>query len=613
MHRLAGAFMAFIFLSVAAGAQEADIIFTGADVVTMNPDQPRAEAVAVKGGRILAVGSAVSVAQAHKGAATETVVLAGKTLLPGLIDPHSHFINALAMSTQANVSAPPVGSATNPDEVVAELARYFKDMPRGADQLLIGYGYDENLMPKGRPLTRYDLDKKFPDTPVLVMHVSLHGAVLNSAAFKKYQIGAETETPPGGVIVRVEGSNEPEGLLMETAFLPIFAQLPTPGPDKVRQQILDAQMIYAKAGVTTGYEGATHLEQLNVLRDGADAGLLFLDVIALPFITDLEKILAEYPANAWGKYNNRLKVGGCKITIDGSPQGKTANFSTPYLTGGPEGQENWFGEPTFPTDVFNEMVQTCYDLGVQLYIHTNGDAAVDMALAAHELAAADDLQADRRTIIVHSQFIRRDQLQKLVDYNMTPSFYTEHTFFFSAAHIANRGLEQASYISPMRDAIDMGLRPTNHTDFNVVPIDQMFVLWSAVTRKDRDDNVIGPDQRITPQEALEAITINAARQASEETLKGSIEVGKLADLVVLDANPLMVEPDAIKNITVLRTVKEGKTIFAISPVVNPAAAYCVEGGNRYEPRQTDTGVEAICVSSDGSDLDAWAHFLARKS
>jgi predicted amidohydrolase YtcJ len=613
MNRLIGAAIALPFLTAVAFAQDADMILTGAEVVTMNPANPAAEAVAIKDGHILAVGGASAIAEAHQGTGTEMVDLGGATLLPGFIDPHSHFINSLAMSTQANVSAPPVGPATSPDEIVAEMVRFFDGKPRGADQLFFGYGYDENLMPEGRPLTRYDLDKAFPDTPVLIMHVSLHGAVLNSAAFDKYGINADTETPPGGVILRVEGSSEPEGLVMETAFLPIFEQFPTPRPDELKQQVFDGQMIYASAGVTTGYEGATHLAQLKILKDAAEDKLLFMDVIALPFITDLENILAEYPAKDWMKYDNRLKIGGCKITEDGSPQGKTAFFSTPYLTGGPSGETNWRGEPTFPPEMFNKMVQTCYDLGVQLYIHTNGDAAGDLALAAHELAAADDLDADRRTVLVHSQFVRTDQLEKYAAYSMIPSFYTEHTFFFSAAHLANRGPEQASRISPMREAIDMGLKPTNHTDFNVVPIDQMLVLWSAVTRKDRNGEVVGPDQRITPYEALEAITVNAAYQAFEEDSKGSIEVGKLADLVVLDANPLRVEPDAIKDISVLRTIKEGKTIYGATQLANPAATYCMESGGAYEMRQSDAGTVGICILADGSEVDAWAHFRAQKS
>jgi predicted amidohydrolase YtcJ len=216
---------------------------------------------------------------------------------------------------------------------------------------------------------------------------------------------------------------------------------------------------------------------------------LFIDVFALPFIPDLDKILAAYPAGSWMAYDKPLQLGGCKITIEHSPQGKTVSFTTPYLT------------------------------------------------------------VDRRTVLVHSQFVRRDQLDKYLAYAFIPSFCTDR-IFLAAAHIANHGLEQASYISPMRDAIDLGLKPTNHTYFNVVPIDQMLVLRSAVNRLDRNGEVIGADQRNTPQKALQAITINATYQAFEEDNKGSIEVGKLADLVVLDANPLRVDPEIIKGISI---------------------------------------------------------------
>ncbi len=155
-------------------------------------------------------------------------------------------------------------------------------------------------------------------------------------------------------------------------------------------------------------------------------------------------------------------------------------------------------------------------------------------------------------------------------------------------------------------------KPTNHTDFNVVPIDQMFVLWSAVTRQDRTGKVIGPQQRITPYEALEAITVNAAYQAFEEASKGSIEVGKRADLVVLDGNPLTVAPDAIRNISVLRTIKDGRTIYAATQTANPAATSCVESGATYESRATGNGVIGICILADGSEIDAWTYFRAQE-
>ena len=348
---------------------------------------------------------------------------------------------------------------------------------------------------------------------------------------------------------------------METAFLPIFANLPVPTPEQELEQVKAGQMIYAAAGVTTAQEGATHAAQVAVLQRAAQAGALFIDVVAYPFITDMEPVLADNPPETFGTYNNGLKLGGIKITMDGSPQGRTAYFTTPYLTGGPSGEQDWCGEPSFPQEFFNEALKKCYDLGLQVTFHANGDAAIDMILEGHAYAAGDDPSADRRSTVIHSQFVRPDQLRKYVEYNLVPSLYTEHTFYFADAHIANRGIEQASYISPMRDAIDLGLRPTNHTDFNVVPIDQLFVVWSAVNRTRRDGEVIGADQRVTPHEALRAITIDAAHQYFEEDRKGSITTGKLADFVILDADPTSVAPHAIRDITVIETIKAGTTIY----------------------------------------------------
>ncbi len=191
--------------------------------------------------------------------------------------------------------------------------------------------------------------------------------------------------------------------------------------------------------------------------------------------------------------------------------------------------------------MLNAVVKRCYDNGLTMNIHANGDAAIDMALKAHEFAAAGDLARDRHTTIIHSQFVRKDQLQKYVDYKLIPSLFTEHTFFFGDTHVLNRGKEQAYFLSPLKTAAAMGLRPTNHTDFNVAPIDQMLVVWSAVNRKSRSGQVIGPDERVTPYAALKAITIDAAHQYWEDDKKGSIEPGKLADLVILSANPLAVK------------------------------------------------------------------------
>ena len=539
----------------------AETIYTGGEIVTVNDKQPGAEALAVKGGKIVAVGTRADVEKAHKGANTVVVDLGGKALLPGFLDAHSHYISSLTVANQVNLYAPPAGPGKDPASIVAELVKYrdTNKIPKG--EVIQAYGYDENVMPNGRLLNRDDLDRAFPDNPVLVGHVSMHGAVLNSAAMKKWDISAKTKTPPGGVIVRKPGTQEPYGLIMETAYLPIFASLPQPTKAQEVEWSKAGQMFYAQQGITTAHEGATHLGDLEVMKRAADGGATLIDVIAYPFITDLEAILAKFPKETWGKYENRIKIGGVKITIDGSPQGKTAFFTTPYLTGGPGGEKKWVGELSFPEDTIAKAVKAVYDMGVPLNLHANGDGAIDAFLRIHEKVAADDLGKERNITMIHSQFVRKDQLDKYVTYKIRPSFYTLHTYYFAEAHIANRGREQAMYISPMRDAIDKGLVPTNHTDFVVAPLDQMFMMWSAINRQSRAGAVIGADQRVTPLEALKAMTINAAQQYGEQASKGSLEVGKLADMVVLDRNPLKVEPMAIKDIAVVETIKDGKSIY----------------------------------------------------
>jgi predicted amidohydrolase YtcJ len=568
MKSLTGFVLAFA-LVVCAGcgvggpdaASTADSIYFGGDIVTVNDAQPTVEAVAVKDGKILAVGTRAEIEKLHKGSTTKMIDLAGKTLLPGFLDPHSHYISSITVANQVNVFAPPAGPGKDISSIVAELKKYRDDhnIPKG--EIIQAYGYDENVMPKGVGLTRDDLDKDFPDNPVIVGHVSMHGAVLNSAAMKKYGYSAATKTPPGGVILRKPGSNEPAGLVMETAFLPVFAAMPKPDAQQEIEWSRAGQMLYAASGITTAQEGATHASDLALMQRAGTGGATIIDIIAYPFVTDFDAILEKNPASTWGKYVNRVKIGGAKITLDGSPQGKTAYFTTPYLTGGPAGQKNWRGEPSFPEAEVKAFVKKVYGLGLPLNVHANGDAAIDLLLRAHEEAAAGDLSKDRHVTIIHSQFVRPDQLDKYVTYKMTPSFFTEHTFYFGDTHVLNRGKEQAFFESPMRAAIDKGLRPTNHTDFVVTPLDQMFVMWTAVNRISRDGVVIGPDQRITPMEALKAITINAAYQYMEEKSKGSLETGKLADLVILDKNPLKVDPMAIKDIKVVETIKEGNTIY----------------------------------------------------
>jgi hypothetical protein len=552
-------------LNVACSQQKtepkADSIYTGGDIVTLNDQQPTAEAVAVKAGKIIAVGKRKQIEAQFKSANTVMVDLAGQTLMPGFIDPHSHYYNSLLVANQAQVYAPPSGPGKDIDSIINTIKTFAIDNKVAKGEMIMAYGYDDTVMPNNRLLNRDDLDAAFPDNPVRVDHVSMHGTVMNSLALKKYGYDENTVTPPGGVIVRKEGTNEPYGLIMESAFLQTLALSEPMTPAQEIAATKAGQMLYAENGITTAHEGATHLDQYQVIKRASDAGVNIIDLIAYPFITDVDKVLEVLPLDQWGKYVNRLKVGGVKVTIDGSPQGRTARFTTPYLQGGPAGEDNWQGELTFPQDIVNKMVKKVYDMGVPLNLHANGDGGIDAFFTAHELAASSDLEKQRDITMIHAQFARRDQLNKFVQYKVRPSFYTLHTYYFAEAHLSNRGKAQTDYISPMRDAIDIGLRPTNHTDFVVAPLDQMMVLWSAVNRISRAGAVIGADQSVSVLEGLKTMTIWSAEQYGEQASKGSLEVGKLADMVILSANPLNVEAMTIKDIKVVETIKEGQSIY----------------------------------------------------
>jgi predicted amidohydrolase YtcJ len=535
-------------------------IIRGGSIVTVNPAQPTAAALAIADGKIIAVGDEADVLRL-KGPNTEVSDLRGRTLVPGFVDGHSHFASAVDVQVQALCASPPAGPCASVADVVAQLQKLRARRTIAPGGFVIGFGYDPDLLAEKRGPTRQELDAAFPDNPVILVHVSGHGAMLNSRALARFNISAATPTPSGGVIGREPGGNEPSGLLFETAFLPIFSNLPGPTDDEFVELLGSGQDLYLRAGITTAQEGATMKRQLDLMRVAADHGLLKLDVVALPFIAEIDTIFAGRPPRNEPEYRNRLRIGGVKLLADGSPQGRTAFFTRPYLTGGPSGQKEWRGEPTVPQAMLNDWFKQVYDGGATLFIHCNGDAAIDAVLEAHRFAAGDDPAKPRGTVGIHSQFIRRDQLEKFAAWKITPSFFTLHCFYFGDTHVTNRGPEQASFISPMRSARALGLRPANHTDFNVSPLDQLFTIHTAVNRVTRSGKTLGEAERVGPLEALEAITIDGARMYGEEKQKGSIEVGKLADLVVLSANPLTVPAGTIESIRVVETIKEGKTVW----------------------------------------------------
>lgn len=538
----------------------ADRIFFGGEILTMDDARPAVQAVAVKDGTIAAVGSLDEIA-AWKGAATQMTDLGGRTMLPGFLDGHSHFINAVRLARWANVSAPPVGTVRTFSDLFATLRAAMQAQNLQPGQWLMGYGYDITAMDERRDLTRADLDAQFPDNPILLLHVSLHGAVLNTAAFKAVNFDLHAPTPPGGMTARIPGTDEAAGLVMEHSFLPIFMNMPAPSEAEQLEGFKAAQDLYASNGYTTAQDAPMEPPTRPLYHKAADQGRFFIDIVGYVNWLEFPGLVKSAGEPFKGPYRKHFRVGGVKVVADGSPQGRTAFWTKPLLTPGPQGEKDWRGAPNVAPEELNAVMKVAYDNGIQVLVHCAGDAAIDMVLRGHEAAGAPQ---GTRTTIVHSHFVRPDQLDLYAKYGFVVSFFTNHTFFWGDVHVENTGKERAYFISPARSAKNRGLRFSNHSDFAVTPLDPMFILWTSVNRVSRSGQVIGPDERLTAAEGLRALTIDAAYQYGEEDRKGSIEPGKLADFTILTQNPISVEPMAIKDVRVSETVKEGTTVYTRS-------------------------------------------------
>ncbi len=529
----------------------ADRIFLGGPILTME-GRRRVEAVAIGGGVILAAGGERDVLEL-RGRGTEVTELGERALLPGFVDGHGHIAKLASNLGQVNLAAPPVGSVTDIDSLVSALQQ-----ARGVGEWILGRGYDPAFLAEGRHPTRHDLDRVSGERPVYVSHVSGHLAVANSVALARAGIAGVTPDPPGGVIRREEGTGEPDGVLEEAA-MGFFARglIPAPTPEVERAQLAEAQRIYAAAGLTTAQEGAMFpLEQALVESVAAEGGLL-LDVVGYPFWA---QAAAMMNGREPGRYEGRFRVGGMKLMLDGSPQGKTAWLTEPYHEP-PEGQgPEYRGYAAMPDEQAIGLAEMAYRDGWQVIAHCNGDAAADQFLRVVERVGAP---ADgRRPVMIHAQTVREDQLDRMVELGVLPSFFASHVYYWGDYHRDSvLGPERARRISPLASAARRGLRFNLHNDAPVVPPDVMRLVGCAVERRTRSGAVLGEEQRIGVAEALRAVTIDAAYAHFEEDRKGSIEVGKVADLVVLEADPTVVGVGEIAGVRVVETVKDGRTVW----------------------------------------------------
>lgn len=564
-------------------ADAADTIYAGGTILTMDDSNPRAEAVAVKGGRILAVGKANEVMK-HKGSSTKMVFLEGRTMVPGFIDPHGHLVFGGVQALATNLLPPPDG----PDNSIAALQQTLRDWIAANTEavkktnLILGFGYDNAQLAELRHPTRDDLDAVSTDYPIVVVHQSSHLAAMNSKALEKAGLTAESPDPPGGVIRRRPGSREPDGVLEESAMnanvVPLLSGI---GVDGFKQLARSGAALWARFGYTTAQEGRAIPALADVLRAVSDEGGFANDVaVYIDIEADRDYVLKHRST----EYVGHMRVAGGKLSLDGAPQGFTAFRDKPYYDPVGNYPPAYSGYPAITAERTAEQLDWAFANNVHLLTHANGEGASDMLIAALRAAEAKYGKADRRPVLIHGQFQRPDQVDAYVALGVVPSLFPMHTFYWGDWHREHTvGPAAADNISPTGWYRERGSIFTTHHDAPVARPDSMRVLDATVTRRTRSGDILGPAQRVDVMTALKAMTIWAAYQQFEEGSKGSIEAGKLADLVILSNDPTAVDPDDIEAIKVTETIKEGATIFALTPEEIKKGELMLPGGNAATP------------------------------
>lgn len=510
------------------------------------------EAVLVKNGMIAAVGSLIDM-ECLAGNGVEKVNLEGKCMMPAFIDTHGHIVLNGKMSLGADLS-----ECVSFDEIIKNLKDYIIAHDIRKDGIVVGFGYDHNFLKERKHPNVNVLDKASTAIPIFIIHVSAHMVCVNSAALKLAGIRKETPNPAGGLIGRFSNSGEPNGYLEEAGMGLAQAKLGSRMKFNIKDIMDHMQDIYVENGITTVQDGASTAEDIAILRKMADSGALYIDVVSYPIMTGNGTKLLKENKNRVKNYQNHLKVGGYKLVLDGSPQGRTAWLCRPY-----EGtNDNYCGYPWMQDEQVEQYLYQAVMEGQQVLAHCNGDAASEQFLNLYEkVVEKANCRENLRPVMIHCQTVRNDQLERMAELKMIASVFVGHVWYWGDVHLKNLGEERGNHISPIRDALERNVQVTFHQDTPVTKPNMLQSIWCAINRVSKDGKVIGGEQRVTVYEALKAVTVQAAWQYFEESQKGSITPGKKADLVILDRSPLETTPMEIRNIKVLETIKDGQTIF----------------------------------------------------
>lgn len=525
--------------------------FINGTILTMDESCPKVEAVLTEKGKIVKCGTQEEILSCKK-EDTVLVDLQGKTMLPGFIDGHSHFSGLASALSQCDLS-----KAENFQDIVTSMKAFIqkRNIPKG--QWVVGTNYDHNFLQEKCHPNKNVLDEISKEHPIVVVHASSHMGACNSLALAVQGLSEETKDPEGGRYGRIEGSKELNGYLEENAFVACRNQMPMPGIEDMMENFKQAQEIYASYGITTIQEGMVTEPLFQLLEYAYKKQELYLDLVGYLDLEHCRTLLTQRP-ELLHQYTNHFRIGGYKVFLDGSPQGRTAWMREPYE----QAEDGYCGYPIHSDEKLEALVLAALEDGQQLLAHCNGDAAAEQYIRVFEKVIREHPEyAVNRPVMIHAQLVQEEQLKRMKEISMMPSFFVAHVYYWGDIHIQNFGMERAKRISPAGTALRLHLPFTFHQDSPVLMPNVLETIWCAASRVTKAGVQLEEEENISVYEGLKAMTIYGAYQYGEERNKGMIKEGYVADFTILDKNPLEIPVEEVKNVKVLETIKEGKTIY----------------------------------------------------
>lgn len=523
-----------------------DLILYNAAIITVASSMPRAQAIAIYNGRIMDVGTNAEI-QKLATASTKKIDIGGKTITPGFIDAHSH----PAYSGRAHLRN--VDCDLRSIKAIKD-AIHKRSLTTAPGAWIVGFKYDDTKTSEGRFINLRDLDEAAPNHPVLISHRGGHSAYVNSKAFELAGINKATPDPQGGKIGRDKTTGELTGQLLENGTDAVEKLIPN---EFTRQDYQDAikliTQMMAKSGVTSVTDAYGSPRDLTAFQDAYNAGELSARIYCMIGSAHIDKMIAAGVRTGFG--DEWVRVGGMKMTCDGSISERTARLSEPYI-----GRPDDHGIIVTDEEQLYTTAIKAHKAGWQIGIHGNGDVAIEKILNVYEKLQKEHPRKDPRFRIEHCTVINKNIIRRMKEMNVIPTPFSTYVYFHGEK-MKEYGAERLENMFAVKSFLDAGINVTQASDYPPGPYEPMMALQSSATRTDMRGTVWGASQKISVEEAIKVGTLHGAYASYEERLKGSLEAGKLADLVVLDKDPTKADPMSIISIPIERTMVGGKWVY----------------------------------------------------